>query len=138
MIHLRSDPAMLCFASATIPSLIHSRARSISWCAKYRISAEVKGLQKKLIPSCHALSPTMAIRSMSPQCLKSSLMSSHKRGDIPSVEVVHLEQYADLSVLPDQLLELGHEPRVVLFGELAAYTNVQNLSVDFLVEFDAH
>ena len=56
------------------------------------------------------------------------------RSGLPTVEIAHVEQQAQLSVLADELLERGHETFVVYFFQFAADVNGEHLAAVFFIK----
>ena len=56
----------------------------------------------------------------------------------PAMKTGHIEQEAQLSVLPDEPLELGHKVRVVLLYQLPADVNDEDFAGVFFLELNGY
>src|ERR1039458_1412844 len=57
---------------------------------------------------------------------------------VSTVEIGHVEQHAQFSVLPDESLELGHKVPVICFCQLPADVNDEDLPAVFFIELNGH
>src|SRR5664279_2320596 len=61
-----------------------------------------------------------------------------RRASFPAVEAGHIEQHAQLSVLPDESLELGYKVLAICFYQLPEDVNDENLPAVFFIEVNRH
>jgi hypothetical protein len=61
-----------------------------------------------------------------------------RRASFPTVEGGHIEQQAQLSVLPDESIELGYKVLVICFYQLTADVNDKHVPAVFFIELNGH
>jgi hypothetical protein len=75
---------------------------------------------------------------MSLKCFISNFNSLPERAGIPAVEISHIEEHTQLSVLLHEALELRNTVLVIGGYEFPTYVNEANLAAVFVVDLHWH
>ncbi len=75
---------------------------------------------------------------MSAKCFMSNLTSSHAAPASQPLEIGHVKQHTQFSVLPDESLELGHKVLIIRLYKPPAEVKDEHLPAVFFIHLNGH